>query len=133
MFNVKDFWYKTFSKTIEDVEENDKEESITDAIVVLANVEKEDEENPNRIIRRTVGIITWLARKNDRNKIILHSFAHLSESKSSVGFAHKLFKAISEKLMKKGFNISTTPFGYFLEFRMHVLGESLAKVWKTIS
>lgn len=133
MFNVKEFWYETFSKTLEDVEEIEKEEIIKDAIVVFANVEKEDEEKTARIIRKTVKNITWLAGKTGRNRIVLHSFAHLSDSKSSVEFAREVFKIIEDRLKDKGYDVFVTPFGYFLEFKLHVLGESLAKVWKALS
>lgn len=133
MFNVKEFWYKTFSKTLEDVEEIEKEEIIKDAIVVFANVEKEDEEKTARIIRKTVKNITWLAGKTDRNRVVLHSFAHLSDSKSSVEFAREVFKIIEDRLKNRGYDVFVTPFGYFLEFKLHVSGESLAKVWKALS
>ncbi len=61
MFNVKEFWYKTFSKTVEDVIDVEKEETIENAIVVFANVEKEDEEKTAKTINKTVKNITWLA------------------------------------------------------------------------
>lgn len=133
MFNVKEFWYKTFSKTLEGVKEIEKEENINDAIVIFANVEKEDQEKKDRIIRKTVDNITWLARKTGRNRIMLHSFAHLSDSKSSIEFAQEVLETIEDRLKNKGYAVSVTPFGYFLEFKIHVLGESLAKVWKTLS
>ena len=133
MFNVKEFWYKTFSKTLQDVEENEREETIQDTLVVFGNVEMEDEEKLARIVRKTVKNITWLAGKTGRNRVVLHSFAHLSESKSSIKFAQKVFKSIENRLRNKGYDVLVTPFGYFLEFKMHVLGESLAKVWKVIN
>ncbi len=133
MFNVKEFWYKTFSKTLQDVEENEREETIQDTLVVFGNVEMEDEEKLARIVRKTVKNITWLAGKTGRNRVVLHSFAHLSESKSSVKFAEKVFKSIEDRLRSKGYDVLVTPFGYFLEFKLHVLGESLAKVWKVIN
>ena len=133
MFDVHEFWYKTFSKTIENVETIEKEETITDAIVVFANVEKEDEDKSRSILRKTVKNITWLAGKTNRNRVVLHSFAHLSDSKASLEFAHEFFQMMRERLEKKGYDVSVTPFGYFLEFKIHVLGESLAKVWKALT
>jgi hypothetical protein len=62
----------------------------------------------------------------------LHSFGHLSESKSSIEFAEDILKTIKEKLTEKSLETSMTPFGYLLEFKIHVKGESLAKVWKSI-
>jgi hypothetical protein len=133
MFNVREFWYKTYEKTLKEVKDTDKEESFKDAIVVFANVEREDQEQTASIIRKALKNIIWLARKTDRSRIVLHSFAHLSDSKSSVEFAAKVFEAIEDRLTQKGYEVSSTPFGYFLEFKIHVLGESLAKVWKTLN
>jgi len=64
--------------------------------------------------------------------VVLHSFAHLSDSKLSVMFAEEVFRLIMEKLNAKGLETNMTTFGYFLEFKIHVRGESLAKVWKSI-
>jgi len=133
MFNVREFWYKTYTKTLKEVKDVDKEVSIKDAIVVFANVEREDQEQTASTIRKAVKNILWLARKTGKSRIVLHSFAHLSDSKSSVEFAGKVFEAIEDKLTQKGYEVSSTPFGYFLEFKIHVLGESLAKVWKALN
>ena len=133
MFNVREFWYKTYTKTLKEVIDTDEEESVKDAIVVFANVEREDQEQTASTIRKAVKNILWLARKTGRSRIVLHSFAHLSDSKSSVEFAAQVFKAIEDRLTQKGYEVSSTPFGYFLEFKIHVLGESLAKVWKTLN
>ena len=133
MFNVREFWYKTYTKTLKEVIDTDEEESVKDAIVVFANVEREDQEQTVSTIRKAVKNILWLARKTGRSRIVLHSFAHLSDSKSSVEFAAQVFEAIEDRLTQKGYEVSSTPFGYFLEFKIHVLGESLAKVWKTLN
>jgi len=132
MFDTDAFWYKTFSKTVDTARACDREESANDSLVIFVNVEKEDETQKDKVVRKAVDNISWLARKNDRNKVILHSFGHLSESKSGIEFAEQTLKAIYEKLTAKGLETSMTPFGYLLEFKIHVKGESLAKVWKSL-
>jgi len=132
MFNAKNFWYRTFSKTIEAVEDVEKEEELEDALVVFLNTEKEDEERFAKVIVKVADNIMWLARKVVRNRVVLHPFAHLSNSKSSVEIAESLIKGVKDRLDEKGYETHVTPFGYFLEFRIHVLGESLAKVWKEV-
>jgi hypothetical protein len=132
MFDTNDFWHNTFSKTVETAETCDKEEFATDSLVIFVNVEKEDEAQKDKVVRKTVNNISWLARKADRNKVVPHSFGHLSESKSSIEFAEDTLEAIKEKLAAKGLETSMTPFGYLLEFKIYVKGESLAKVWKSI-
>lgn len=132
MFDTNDFWFKTFSKTVESAETCDTEEFTVDSLVILINVEKEDEIQKDKVVKKAVYNISWLAKKKDRKKVVLHSFGHLSESKSSIEFADDAIKAIKDKLVAKGFETSMTPFGYLFEFKIHVKGESLAKVWKSL-
>jgi hypothetical protein len=132
MFDTNDFWYKTFSKTIESAETCDKEESTMNSLVIFINVEKEDEAQKDKVVKKAVNNISWLAKKTDREKVVLHSFGHLSESKSSIEFADDTIKTIKNKLTAKGFETSMTPFGYLFEFKIHVKGESIAKVWKSL-
>jgi hypothetical protein len=132
MFDVDEFWYKPFSKTIERAETFDGEGSVRGSLVIFINVEGEDEQRQDKVVKKAAEHICWLARKTDRNKVLLHSFAHLSDSKSSVDFAGSTIKAIEERLNAKGLDAGMTPFGYFLEFKIHVKGDSLAKVWKSI-
>lgn len=132
MFDTDDFWYKTFSKTVETAEARDGEEDVKDSLVIFINVEKEDEAQKDRIVKKAVDNIGWLARKTGRNKVVLHSFGHLSESKSNAGFAEEAIKVIQVGLAEKGLEASMTPFGYSLEYTIHVRGETLAKVWKSL-
>ena len=132
MFDTNEFWYKPFSKTLEHAETANHEEQFSDSLVIFINVEKMDELQNDKIIRKAADNISWLAKKTNRRKVVLHSFAHLSESKSSIEFAESALRAIRDKLVSKGLDVGITPFGYFLEFKIHVKGESLAKVWKSI-
>jgi hypothetical protein len=43
-----------------------------------------------------------------------------------------LIKDIKERLFRTGYSITETPFGYLNEWKMHVAGESLAKVFKDL-
>lgn len=132
MFGAREFWYKTFSKTLENAKDINEEKQIEDAVVVFINVEKEDEGRKQELLSKAVGNIRWLLKKNNLTRVVLHSFGHLSESKSSIEFAEDIINSLKQELSSKGVETYTTPFGYFLEFRLHVRGESLAKVWKSI-
>ncbi|MFH1835404.1 MAG: threonyl-tRNA synthetase editing domain-containing protein, partial [Methanobacteriota archaeon] len=128
MFDSPEFWYKTYSKTLEDAKTVDEDKKLGDLVVVFLQSESGDEERKGKVLRKAVSNISWLARKVGRKRILLHSFAHLSESKSSVEFAKETIEAVKTKLTEKGFEVDSTPFGYFLEWKIHVNGESLAKV-----
>lgn len=132
MFDTPEFWYKTFEKTVDDVERVNEEKTVNDSIVVFLQSESEDEGRKEGVLKNAASNILWLARKVGRTRVLLHSFAHLSESKSNVEFARKTMETLKSKLNEKGFQADSTPFGHLLEFKIHVRGESLAKVWKSI-
>jgi hypothetical protein len=132
MFDTNEFWYKPFSKTIETAPDAGQEELFPDSLVIFINVEAEDEARNGKVVKKAVDHILWLAKKTSRNSVVLHSFAHLSDSKSSPEYAQIALAGINNGLKAKGLKTRITPFGYFLEFRIHVKGESLAKVWKSI-
>jgi hypothetical protein len=46
--------------------------------------------------------------------------------------AESLISTLQQRLNETGYQVWTTPFGYFCEWDLSVYGESLAKVWKEI-
>ncbi|MDA3779177.1 MAG: hypothetical protein PF487_02910, partial [Bacteroidales bacterium] len=76
--------------------------------------------------------LKWISGKNNTKKIILHSFAHLSDSKSDPEFTKSLFNNIDERLTNSGFEVSQTSFGYFLDLKVEAPGYSLARVFKNL-
>ncbi len=96
-------------------------------------VEEEDIEREAEISKKLLKNIKWVCGKNDTNKrIVLHSFAHLSESKAPPDFTRSLFDKIDERLTNSGFEVFQTPFGYFLDLRVDAPGFSLARVFKSL-
>lgn len=132
MFDTTEFWYRTFQKTLDSLEEENKEETVQDALVIFINVEKMDEERKDPVVKKAADNITWLAKKTGRTKVVLHSFAHLSDSKADMHFARELFTVLKDRLSAKGYAVMVISFGYLNEFRIQVKGESLAKVWKSL-
>ena len=126
MFHTKTFWYKPF---ISDSAESEKT-TFDDSLIVFMHVEENDKEK-NDVVNEAVGNIKWLANKNKTASVVLHSFAHLSNSKSDAKTANDLIQKIGEKL-KKNLTVHIVPFGQFYEFSIHVLGPSLAKVFKDL-
>lgn len=130
LFYAHTWWFKTASKGLEHVPDVDKEESVQNAVVVFFHAEAEDEEKGKSVLDKFVKNTKWLAGKFQTRNVVLHSFNHLSSSKASPDYSEGLLKRVSEKLQNAGYTILCTPFGYFNEFKMHVGGESLAKVFK---
>lgn len=126
MFHTKTFWYKPLIPSSDELDKT----TFDNSLVVFIHVEESDKEKSD-ITSKAVGNIKWLANKNKTNTVILHSFAHLSNSKSDPETANNLIEKISEKL-KKNLTIHIVPFGQFYEFSIHVLGPSLARVFKDL-
>ena len=71
-------------------------------------------------------------KKNNTQKLILHSFAHLSESKADPTITKAIFERAQEKMENVGYEVHQTPFGYFLDLIVDAPGESLARVFKDL-
>ena len=130
MFYAPEFWFKTFQKVLDDVEDREIEEKTENAIVVFYHVEAADEENRNSVMTKLVKNIKWLSGKFKTKNLVLDSFNHLSSSKASPDFSNALIEDAKARLNNSGFVITETPFGYLNEWKIHVAGESLAKVFK---
>lgn len=131
LFQAQKFYWKSFSKTLDDVPQQDVEEMVLDALVVFLHAETEDETKP-KLETKTVKNIKWLANKSNLKNIVLHSFTHLSNSTASPEFAQDLLNRLDERLTGTGYQVWQTPFGYFCEWDLSVYGDSLAKVFKEL-
>ena len=130
MFYTRDWWYKTASKTLETAPDIEIEETMHNAVAIFFHSEAEDEERYDSVCEKFVKNVKWLAGKFSTKHVVLHSFNHLSTSKSSPDLAKRLLDDVIIRLERAGFTVMQTPFGYFHEFKMHVAGDSLAKVFK---
>jgi len=106
--------------------------SVDNVIVAFIHAEAEDEEREKSVITKLAKNLKWLSKKLDTKKIVLHSFAHLSNSKASPKFVQKVFEDTEKRLRKVGFEVWQTPFGYFVDLDLTAPGMSLARVFKDI-
>lgn len=132
MFQAKRFWFKSFSKTLEQVEDAAVEQEVLDAAVIFVHAEAGDEEKHDSVFPKMIKNIKWVANKRDLKNVVLHSFTHLSSSSAAPEFAQRTLDEAAERLRGTGYTVVCTPFGYFCEWDLSVFGESLAKVWKEL-
>ena len=79
------FSYHPASKTLPDVEDIITGNSYTDCIAAFIQVEESDElQELSGREKKLVNHLKWTARKNNTNTVVLHSFAHLSDSKATI-------------------------------------------------
>ena len=130
---VDEFSYNPAQKNLESAEEITQGGQFTDSILAFIQVEENDEQyDVTSREKKLVNHLKWTARKNNCRKIILHSFAHLSESKANVGFTKQIFDQAEVRLQKGGYETGQTPFGYFLDLKIQAPGNSLARIWASL-
>ena len=130
---VDEFEYQPQIKNLDSAEEITEGASFKDSILAFIQVEESDEEKDVKSReKKLVNHLKWTARKNNCKKVILHSFAHLSESKASVEFTKELFDLAEQRLQNADFETAQTPFGYFLDLNIKAPGYSLARIWATL-
>jgi hypothetical protein len=132
MFYAPTFWFKTYQRVLDDVDDIDIEDEVRQAVVVFYQCEEEDVDRRSSVLSKLIKNIKWLCGKFKTKNVVLHSFGHLSVSKAPPEFTEELINSARERLANSGFRISETPFGYLNEWKIHVAGESLAKVFKDI-
>jgi hypothetical protein len=132
LFYAHTWWFKTASKSLPQAPDLEREDAVEKTAVVFFHAEAEDEEKGRNLLDKVVKNIKWLAGKFETKSVVIHSFSHLSSSKASPEFSEQIIKQTSEKLQNAGYTVMCTPFGYLNEFKMHVGGESLAKVFKEL-
>ena len=133
-FQAKRFRWKTHSKTLPDVPNQEVDQEITETLVVFIHAETSDAagDRAMSVARQALKHIKWLANKRSFKNIVLHSFTHLGGDTASPEFAASFIETTAARLRETGYQVWITPFGYFCEWDLSVFGESLAKVWKEI-
>ncbi len=127
------FGYLPANKSLDASENVTTGETFTDCVVAFVQIEEADEEKDVKSReKKLVNHLKWVARKNGTKTVILHSFAHLSESKSSAEFTKAVFDAAETRLKNAEHKTAQTPFGYFLDLDIQAPGFSLARVWATL-
>jgi hypothetical protein len=131
MVYVENFGYKTTTKTLENFPEINEEQEIKNSLVGFIHVEEKDEENKAKTVTKLIKNLKWAANKNNTKKIVLHSFAHLSESKASPQITKEIFDKAEERLVGSNYEVWQTPFGYFLDLKVEAPGHSQARIFKS--
>lgn len=132
MIYCEQFSYKTALKNLESAPDQEISDTVENAIVAFIQGEAEDQEREKSVTAKLLKNLKWLAGKLQTKKIVLHSFAHLSQSKADPRFVQNLFDHVQERLEHTGYEVRQTPFGYFLDLQVSAPGFSLARVFKDL-
>lgn len=132
MIFVKKFSYTPTIKTLDGFEEHTESRTFENALVGFIQAEEQDTEKEIlKVEKNLTKNLKWGARKNNINFIVLHSFAHLSESKASPEFTKQVFDLSEKRLQNADYETAQTPFGYFLDLDIQAPGFSQARMFKS--
>jgi hypothetical protein len=123
------FAYNPAVKTLDDQPDCDDPGEILETVVGLIHAEAADEENASGVEKKLVKNLKWGARKNETQRIVLHTFSHLAETKASAEFTKALLERAAERLRGSGYEVWQTPFGYFLDLDLQAPGRSTARIF----
>jgi len=126
------FAYKTSLKSLESAPDIAEQKIIENAVVGFIHVEEKDELNLSNVETKLIKNLKWAARKNNTERIVLHSFTHLSENKASSEITRQLLDNSEQRLKKADYEVYQTPFGYFLDLDVKAPGYPLARLFKDI-
>lgn len=133
-FQARRFAWRSHSKTLDQAADEEVDEEVRDAVVVFlhADAKDADDEERKRVFRHTLKHVKWLANKRELRNVVLHSFTHLGAENAPPDFAEGFIGELAERLRGTGYDVATTPFGWFCAWDLEVFGDSLAKVWKEV-
>ncbi len=132
MIYANRFAYQTSLKSLESASETSEQKVIENAVVGFIHVEEKDEANFSKVETKLIKNLKWAARRNKTEKIVLHSFTHLSESKAASEMTKQLLDNSEQRLKKADYEVHQTPFGCFLDLDVKAPGNPLARLFKDI-
>ncbi|MFX0072027.1 MAG: threonyl-tRNA synthetase editing domain-containing protein [Candidatus Hermodarchaeota archaeon] len=134
-FHCEHFGYKTTkrsrSKVFEELTEENKEQVIENALLLLISIEKQDETS-SFVIDKSIKEIEKITNQLKVSNIVLLSFAHLFGELSSPEFGLESLKTLSIKLETRGFKVIRSPFGWFNELDIKAKGHPLSRISRII-
>ena len=131
LFFAPHFSFETHHKSVERADDDERSGQVKDAVVAFIHVEGEDQEKASKVETKLVKNLKWLAGKFSTRTVVLHSFAHLSESVAPFEFSKELLDKTKKRLEAVDYTVETTPFGYFNAWTLSITGESLGRVFKS--
>ena len=121
------------SRVVEDLDPGSRTIEVGESLMVLASVEKGDEVKPEDVARKAVMEIPRVAGQLKVNTVVLHPFAHLFGELSEPDVAIRILRFTQEGLVKNGFRVFRTPFGWFNTLKLKAKGHPLSRVARIIT
>ncbi len=130
MMYANEFTYNLAEKKIEEVEASDYQQSYSDILIAFIHAEEKDELDTG-IEQVLLKHLKYAAQKNNTTNILLHTFTHLSESRSTPEFAKKLLEITKSRMEASKYEVILTPFGYYLDVNIKNPGYQYSRMFRS--
>lgn len=131
MIYCQKFNYQPTIKTLEEAEVDEQGQDFSNVLVAFIHAEEHDQADIKSVETKMVKNLKWAAKKNETRKVVLHSFAHLAESKASPAFTSELFNRVESRMKNADYECYQTAFGYFMDLDLQAPGVSQARIFKS--
>lgn len=125
------FSYKPTIKTLDHFDMVSETRCFDKALVAFIHAEEHDEEDMKSVETKMLKNLKWAAKKNGTRTVVLHSFAHLAETKAAPEFTKELFDRVEARMRNADYKCDQTAFGYFMDLDLKAPGISQARIFKS--
>ncbi len=119
-------------KSMPDLPEPSRRGRAEDALVCFITAEQRDESNPAGAAKVAAANVVDVAGQVRTNRVVLYPYAHLSSSLAASGPAQELIATLEKELVSRGFEVHSSPFGYYKSFKVAVKGHPLSELSREI-
>jgi len=112
-------------------EVKEKKHRIEECLVVFTAVEKNDEKNPDDVVKNAVREIKDVSDTLKTNRVVIYPYAHLSSSLASPENAKSILTKMEESL--KGYSVVRAPFGWYKSFKISCKGHPLSELSRIVT
>ena len=124
------FSYTPQIKTLDEFPHVNESAVFENSLVAFIHAEEHDQQNAKSVETKLIKNLKWAAKKNNTTKVVLHSFAHLAETKAGPQFTKEIFDLAEVRMKNANYDCAQTPFGYFLDIDVQAPGVSQARIFK---
>src|SRR6058998_2129604 len=128
--------YEVREPAIKDPEEVDaahRKVAVDEALVCFTTVEARDAAQPEEIAMRAVREVDDVASRVTAKRVVLYPYAHLSSSLAAPQPSRAIFANVAAHLKEKGYEVISSPFGWYKSFRLSCKGHPLSELSREIT
>jgi len=131
MIYCSEFRYNPTIKTLNEFDDETSGRNFLNSLIAFIHAEESDEAKMKSVETKMVKNLKWAAKKNNTRSVVLHSFAHLAESKANPDFTKELFDRVETRMKNADYTCWQTAFGYFMDLDLKAPGVSQARIFKS--